>query len=62
MIASQDLGKNKGFFKMGKEIGREKKVVNAPADVSGTGISTLGPPSILVGFLGVEVAKAVNQA
>ena len=47
---------------MGKEIGREKKVVDAPADVSGAGISTLGPPSILVGFLRVEVAEAVKKA
>lgn len=61
MIGTFDFGEDGGLFEFWKEGSRDKEVIESPANIAFSGFGSVGPPGVVVGFVGVLVAESVNE-
>lgn len=53
---------NLRVFDLSCDLAACKPIVDAPADITGTGVCPVCPPTICVGFVGVGGAECVSEA
>ena len=49
-----------GIFYLGREFGRNKEVIDAPAHVSFAGFEAVGPPRVFAGLVAVDQAEGIH--
>ena len=52
VVRAHDIGLNERVFNLCHEIFRDKKIINAPTNISGPHIKPVAPPSVLIRLRG----------
>src|SRR5436190_20971600 len=61
VVGAEEVWMNFGGLHLGLQACRNKHIVDAPADISGTGIAEMAPPGVVAVSL-LEHAKRIDEA